>query len=83
MTFLMGWNAITMLRRPEGASLYELAEGLGISLRYAHEVLDNVECFFALYEKTGDSRYPRRKRYYLSSLDESGSSLRGRGDDYL
>ncbi len=83
MKFLMGWDAITMLRRPEGASLYELSDKLNISVRYAHEVLNNVECYFALYEKKGDREYPKRKRYYISSIDESGSSLRGRGDDYL
>ncbi len=75
MDFFIGMEAMKLMSRQRGASLYELAEELDVSLRYARDVVDTVDLVQSVYERTGDYLYPRRKRYYLHSTDEFGRPL--------
>lgn len=80
MEFFIGMEAMKLMSRQRGASLYELAGELGISVRYAREVVDTVDLVQCVYERTGDYLYPRRKRYYLHSTDEFGMPLRAHSE---
>ena len=80
MEFFTGWDAMKLMERPRGASLYEIADNLSISKRYAQEVVNTIGCVKEIYEKTGDYLYPRRKRFYLNAVDEFGAPLRVRGE---
>ena len=75
MSYDLGKHAEEMLSRQRGASVQELSEELGVSQRYAREIIAELGYFYDIYEKRGDFSYPRRKRYYLNTIDEFGRPL--------
>ncbi len=66
MDFRTGFTALKLINRQRGASLYDISDELGITTRYARDVVDELSCMFTVYgEVGGDFAYPRRKIYYL------------------
>lgn len=74
MEFEKGIKALRLMSRTRGASVYEIADDLEISVRHARDIVRDISCDFCVYDGP-DNFYPRRIRYYLSRDDEFGNRL--------
>ena len=76
MDLTIGIDALRLINRPRGASLYDISNELGITVRYAREVVDNLSTLFSIYDGIGgDPCYPRRKIFYLDDSDRFGRKI--------
>lgn len=76
MDLTIGIEALKLISRPSGASLYDISDKLGITVRYARDVVDELSLMFGIYEEVGrDFSYPKRKIFYLLSSDSFGRKI--------
>lgn len=78
MDLTIGIEALRLISRQRGASLYDIAGELGITVRYARDVVDELSLMFCIYEEIGkDFSNPRRKMFYLLDSDSFGRKVAG------
>lgn len=67
MDLKMGIEAFALICRSRGASLYDIADELGITVRYARDVVDELTGLFPIYaDRDGrDFAHPKRVTFHL------------------